>query len=138
MKPSLAKLPADVSTLIPGLLVSFFASLSSSLHSFPSSKLGLNFVVSHVQLLCDPMACSPPCSSVHGIFQARILEWVAISFSMPFLILTQGLNPSLLNWQVDFLPLSHQGSPLLNMPNTIWGLRIQIKIRCSTLLLICL
>ena len=31
--------------------------------------------------LCDPMDCSLPGSSVHGIFQARELEWVAISFS---------------------------------------------------------
>ena len=31
--------------------------------------------------LCDPMDCSPPGSSVHGIFQARILEWLAISSS---------------------------------------------------------
>ena len=31
--------------------------------------------------LCDPVDCSPPGSSVHGILQARILEWVAISFS---------------------------------------------------------
>ena len=31
--------------------------------------------------LCDPMDCSPPGSSVHGISQARILQWVAISFS---------------------------------------------------------
>ena len=31
--------------------------------------------------LCNPMAYSPPGSSVHGIFQARILEWVAIPFS---------------------------------------------------------
>ena len=31
--------------------------------------------------LCEPMDCSPPGSSVHGIFQARILEWVSISFS---------------------------------------------------------
>ena len=31
--------------------------------------------------LCDPMDCSPPGSSVHGIFQARILEWGAIFFS---------------------------------------------------------
>ena len=30
---------------------------------------------------CDPVDCSPPGSSVHGILQARILEWVAISFS---------------------------------------------------------
>ena len=28
--------------------------------------------------LCDPMDCSPPGSSVHGIFQVRILEWIAI------------------------------------------------------------
>ena len=31
--------------------------------------------------LCDPMDCSLPGSSVHGIFQARVLEWVVISFS---------------------------------------------------------
>ena len=31
--------------------------------------------------LCNPMDCSPPGSSVHGIFQARILIWAAISFS---------------------------------------------------------
>ena len=31
--------------------------------------------------LCDPVVCSPPGSSVHGILQARTLEWVAISFS---------------------------------------------------------
>ena len=30
----------------------------------------------------DPMDCSPPGSSVHGIFQARVLEWVAIAFSV--------------------------------------------------------
>ena len=35
------------------------------------------YVLSHVWL-CDPMDCSLPGSSVHGIFQARILEWVAI------------------------------------------------------------
>ena len=31
--------------------------------------------------LCDPMNCSLPGSSVHGIFQAIVLEWIAISFS---------------------------------------------------------
>ena len=31
--------------------------------------------------LYDPMDCSLPDSSIHGIFQARVLEWVAISFS---------------------------------------------------------
>ena len=36
---------------------------------------------SHVWLFCDPMDCIPPGSSVHGILQARILEWFAISYS---------------------------------------------------------
>ena len=31
--------------------------------------------------LCNPMDCSPPGSSIHGIFQARVLEWGAIAFS---------------------------------------------------------
>ena len=39
------------------------------------------------QILCDSMDCSPPGSSVHGIFQARILERVAIS-------LLQGIFPT--------------------------------------------
>ena len=39
-------------------------------------------VLSHqVTDSCDPMDCSLPGSSIHGIFQARILEWVAISYS---------------------------------------------------------
>ena len=37
--------------------------------------------LSHVWLFCNPMDCSPPGTSVHGILQARILEWVAIPFS---------------------------------------------------------
>ena len=32
--------------------------------------------------LSDPMDCSLPGSSIHGIFQARVLEWVAIAFSL--------------------------------------------------------
>jgi len=35
--------------------------------------------------LCDPIDGSPPGSPVHGIFQARVLEWVAIAFSNTFL-----------------------------------------------------
>ena len=40
-----------------------------------------NFVNRSCLTLCDPVDCSPPGSSVHGILQAGILEWVAISFS---------------------------------------------------------
>ena len=61
--------------------------------------------------LCDPMDHSLPGSSVHGIFQARILEWVAISFS-------RGSSQSRDRTQVSrivgrcFYPLSQWGSPL--------------------------
>ena len=60
--------------------------------------------------LCHPVDCSPPGSSVHGILQARILEWVATSFSRG-IFLIQGSNLRLLPWQVNSLPLSYQGSP---------------------------
>ena len=33
-------------------------------------------------ILSDPMDCMPPGSSIHGIFQARVLEWAAIAFSI--------------------------------------------------------
>ena len=42
---------------------------------------GCCLVSSHIQLFCDPMDCSQPCSSLHRISQARILELVAISSS---------------------------------------------------------
>ena len=48
----------------------------------------------------DPMDCSLPDSSVHGIFQSRILEWVAIPFFRG-IFPTQELNPHLLHWQAD-------------------------------------
>ena len=62
------------------------------------------YILSHVWL-CDSMDCSPSGSSVHGIFQARILQWVAISY-------WQGLNLCLLHCKEDSLPLCHLGSPL--------------------------
>ena len=40
----------------------------------------LLLMLSHARFFCDPTDCSPPGSSVQGIFQARILEWPAISF----------------------------------------------------------
>ena len=60
--------------------------------------------------LCDPVDNSPPSSSVHGILQARILEWVVTLFS-------RGSSPSrdltciscLLHWQMGSLPLAPPG-----------------------------
>ena len=56
--------------------------------------------------LCDPVGCSLLGSSVHGILQARILEWVAV--------LSRGSNLCLLcclHWQVGSLPLAPPGNP---------------------------
>ena len=61
--------------------------------------------------LWDLMDCSPPGSSVHGILQERILEWVA----MPSIFWIQGSNLHLLcllHWQVGSLPLALPGKPL--------------------------
>ena len=64
--------------------------------------------------LCNPMDCSLPVSFVHGIFLARILEWVAISSSLGS---SQHRNWShvscVFHWKVDSLPMSHRGSPKL-------------------------
>ena len=61
---------------------------SSQVHTHPWSHCSLIYmfesesgVVQSYPTLCDPLDCSPPGSSIHGILQARILEWVAISFS---------------------------------------------------------
>ena len=68
-------------------------------------------VASVVPTICNPMDCSPPGSFVHGILQARILEWVAISYSRgPS---HPGTEPRLLHlqhWQVGSLPLVLQVS----------------------------
>ena len=47
----------------------------------PSFQWKWNLVTQSCPTLCDPVDCSPPGSSVHGILQARVLQWVAISFS---------------------------------------------------------
>ena len=50
---------------------------------FPSPvRESENEVAQSCPTLRDPMDCSPPGSSVHGIFQARVLEWGAIAFSI--------------------------------------------------------
>ena len=63
----------------------------------------------HAQLgptLYDPIDYSPPGSSVHGILQARILEWIVLPL-LQGMVPTQGLNSHLLclmYWQADSLP----------------------------------
>ena len=50
-------------------------------HSWPYIWRKESEVAQSCPTLCNPMDCSLPGSSVHGIFQARVLEWVAISLS---------------------------------------------------------
>ena len=57
--------------------------------------------------LSDPMDCSPPGSSVHRIFQARVLEWVAIAFScddeyMDILYIEMATHPSVPAWGIPW------------------------------------
>ena len=71
--------------------------------------------------LCGPMDYSPPGSSVHGILQARVLEWIAMPSSRG-IFLTWGSNPShLCLLYADSLPRSHWGSPeMLTFPKAIF------------------
>ena len=58
---------------------------------------------------CDPMDCSPPGSSIHGILQARILEWVAISFCRGSSQPNDQIRVSCIAGRLYHL--SHQGPP---------------------------
>ena len=71
-------------------------------------------VIKSCLTFCASMTCSLPGSSVHGILHARILEWVAISFSRG-IFPTQGSNPSVLDCRQILYHLSHQGSPQMHM-----------------------
>ena len=75
-----------------------------------STKIKMILFFNHLYLiyqscptLCDPVDCSPPGSSVHRILQARILEWVAISFS-------RGSS-----WPRDWTRVSRTGGGFFNL-----------------------
>ena len=68
-------------------------------------------VIQSCPILCDPMDCGPPGSSVHGILQAKILEWVAISFSRRSSQLRDGTQVSCITGRY-FYHLNHQGSSI--------------------------
>ena len=77
-------------------------------------------------ILCDIMDCSPPGSSVHGIFQARILEWVAISSS-------RGSSPprnrtclSCINRQILYLGATWE----IHDP-VLWSKNVSIVVLCT-------
>ena len=81
--------------------------LTDFLGRLPEFWCGL--VIQSCPALCNPMDCGPLGSSVHGIFQARILEWIAISF------FRASSRPRERTWvsciEGRLYRLSHQGSP---------------------------
>ena len=96
----MAECRAESSVLYSWSMLVTYSTFSSVYTSVPISEfiptyfpgVGCHFLLQHVRVkseievaqsrltLCDPKDCSPPGSSVHGIFQARVLEWVAINF----------------------------------------------------------
>ena len=102
---------------IPGLPRESWVPLELGPSPSPGSRTVLCLVPELCPTLCNPMDCSPPGSSVHGVLQARVLEWVAISFS-------RGSSQSRDQSRVCcnsclgrriVLPLSHMGSLFLNI-----------------------
>ena len=73
----------------------------------PSTKVK---VTQSCLTLCNPTECSPAGCSVHGILQARTVEWVAITLSRG-IFPSQGSNLGLWECRQILYHLSHQGSP---------------------------
>ena len=88
-----------------------FSSLASSCFMCVCVCVCVHACAQSCPTLCGPLDCSTPGSSVHGIFQAKVLEWVVVSFSRGSSWPRDQTNPRLLRllrWQV----LCHLGSPL--------------------------
>ena len=77
--------------------------------------------------LCDSMDCSPPGSSVRGISEARVLEWVAV-YSSPGDPQNQGSNLGLLHCRQLLYCLSHHGNPVCVYIYTHTHIHIHIHI----------
>ena len=93
---------------------SVLISITSHMHWKVSSDSQFSSVALSCPTLCKPMDCSTPNSSVHGIFHARTLEWVAMPSSRGIFPI-QVLNPHLLcllHWQMDSLPIVPPGKPI--------------------------
>ena len=86
---------------------------------------------------CDPVDWSLPGSSIHGIFQARVLEWVAISFSRGSSWPRDRTPVPCIIWR-RFYHLSHQGSPGNKSPQGQgWGSGRTIKLTLQQNFLFC-
>ena len=88
------------------------------------SKCMHTLVAQSCPTLCDPMDCSLPDFSVHGITQARILEWVAMPFPDPW-VANPGIEPCLLHCRLILYHLSYKEVPpqqICVLFNTVEGI----------------
>ena len=96
---------------LPSRKWGFWRKIDLSVCVFKVERLVRACMISHFSCvwLCNLMNCSPPGSSVHGIFQAKILKWVAVPSTgdLP----QPGIQPTSPAPQAHSLPLRHQGSP---------------------------
>ena len=103
----------DLTTLLP-YLVETLVCMNTAIHIF-EKKLCLCVCVQLCPTLWEPMDCSLPGCSVHGVSPARnIMELVSYHFLLHGIFLTQGLNPCLLcllHWKVYPLGLVPPGKP---------------------------
>ena len=92
---------------IPSPPLALFVVIPPKVHMISHSRMSGHKVIVYMRAqscltFCDPMDCSPSASFVHGIFQARILERVAISFSREYSWPRDWTH--LLHWQLGTLP----------------------------------
>ena len=83
------------------------------LHSVPPTlQQSESEVTQSCPTLCDPVDCSPPDSSVHGILQAKVLQeyWSGLPFPSPGDLPDPGIKPRSPNCRQMLSALSHQGS----------------------------
>ena len=104
------------------------------LPSKPPKKKKKKEVAQLCPTLCDPTDCSLPGSSIHGIFQARVLEWVAVSFSRESSQSRDLTQVSCIAGR-RFMGLSHQGSPK-SRKTTWWIYILKSPFRAKKVLLI--
>ena len=99
--------------LLAGIFLGVFLELALMGVGIPQEvrycwQVALSKPLSRVQLFCDPMDCSLPASSVHGILQTRILKWVVPT---PGDLPNPRTKPRSPTWQADSYHLNHQGKP---------------------------
>ena len=91
----------------PALADEFFTTVSPGKPTLFIGDLYIDLVAESCPTLYDPMGCSPPGSSVHVIFQGRILEWFVTSFSRGFP--HPQIEPGAPEMQADSLPTESPG-----------------------------